>query len=906
MRTSPFIRTPDQRLRVFVSSTLRELADERLAVREAITQLHLSPVMFELGARPHPAINLYRAYLEQSHLFIGIYWQSYGYVAPGMPYSGLEDEYLLASDKPKLIYIKTPATQREPGLTSLLARIRNDDQVSYKSFSSADELRRLVADDLALILTERFEASQSAGVGSVGQPETLQVSLPSPLTSFIGREAEISTILELLGQPQVRLITLTGPGGTGKTRLSLQVASILQGHYKNGVLFVPLAEANNSDMVVSKIAEHLGVREGGSQSLLDSLKSYLQDKHTLLVLDNFEQVLEASPMLAGMLESAPHIQALVTSRTLLHVRGEHEFKVPTLQIPEPNTDRDLAQLADCESIRLFIDRARMTNPRLLLDAQSMPAIAEICRRLDGLPLALELAAARLKMLSPDKLLGMLSSRLSLLTGGSRDLPERQQTLRNTLDWSIQLLDPPGQSLFARLGVFVGGFSLEAAQEVCQASVSEAGDVFQGLEALLNNSLLQLDEADEGEPRFRMLETIRDYALERLADRAELETFQARHAQYFINKMNVVNPLLATRQAEQGLAWVDLERDNLRAALECCLSNASLLEMAPWLLIAHNWPWYRRGFLSEGRAWANRLLRSPGTQKDPLSRCFALWSSGAMAMWQGDLNEALALLNESVSISKSSEYPMAIAITLLFLGTTQVNRGEDELALESLKESLDLFEQLSMPWYQAITLVHMANASLGMGDHARALQYLEQALPVSQDIGENWLNSFILNNYGELARTEGDYQRAGQYYQESESLLRAMGDKGDLARLVHNLGCTARHLGETSKAETLIKESLEMFTRLGNQRGIAECLASLAGVWLDAGQVLAAVKLLGAAQTLLKATGAAWWPADRGEVEHYLERLHREVEPAQFETAWNAGTRLDLKMALAYAQDGQMD
>jgi len=273
MNTPGLIRTPDQRIRVFISSTMRELADERIAAREAITQLRMAPVMFELGARPHPAIFLYRAYLEQSHIFIGIYWQNYGYVAPGMEISGLEDEYLLTGDKPKLIYIKTPAPEREAGLTQLLAKIKQDDSVSYKYFSNAEELRQLVENDLALLLTERFEASEFKKVGN--QSDHFNNNLPSQVTSFIGREAEIEAVKALLSSRPVRMVTLTGPGGTGKTRLSLQVAAEILGQFKDGVLFVSLAEAREATLVISKIAELLGVREGGSQSLLEGVKRYL-------------------------------------------------------------------------------------------------------------------------------------------------------------------------------------------------------------------------------------------------------------------------------------------------------------------------------------------------------------------------------------------------------------------------------------------------------------------------------------------------------------------------------------------------------------------------------------------------------------------------------------------------------
>ncbi len=902
MNGADLIRTPDQRLRVFVSSTLRELEDERKVVKEAITQLNLAPVMFELGARPHPAISLYRAYLEQSHIFIGIYWQSYGYVAPGQKVSGLEDEYLLASNKPRLIYIKTPAAEREAGLNGLLSRIKNDDKVSYKYFSSADELRGLAVNDLALLLTERFEASElSTAVDSTEQAARIN-NLPAQVTSFVGREAEIALAVQLFEEQHARLVTLTGPGGIGKTRLGLQIGEKLIGRFEDGVYFVPLAEAPGTELVLSKIAEILGVREGGSQALYDSLKSFLRDKSLLLILDNFEQVLPAASLLAGMLESAPMLKMLVTSRILLRIRGEFELKVPTLQLPETSTQVAVEQLAGCEATRMFIERVKAINPRFSLDVKNAPLVTAICRRLDGLPLAIELAAAKTKMFPLERLQSLLSSRLGLLTGGSRDLPERQQTLRNTLEWSVHLLNQDDRVLFARLGVFLGGFTLEAAQVVCVLDKDHGLEISEGIESLMNNSLLLPETFDGGELRFRILETIREYALERLTECGELVEIRRRHTHYYLDKINEVGPMLITREAERGLAWMDAERDNLRAALTACFSDSTLIELAPWLVIALNVPWYRRGFLSEGREWANRLLDSSIAQGPSMARCYALWSSGAMAMWQGDLNDALDLLEEATGLALSLESPLPIAMTQLFLGTTHVNRGKDQHALQYLSAAHEIFSQLAMNWYTAVSLVHMANASLGMGEIAQARLYLDQALAINQQIKENWLKSFIMNNYGEIARSEGDYQQAKIYYEESERLLRAMGDKGDLARLVHNLGCVARHKGDQAEAGKIFNESLEMFIKLGNQRGMAECLASIAGLWSERELALPAVKLLSAAQVLLDETGAAWWPADRVEVNKTVRNLQQSLEAAQFEDAWEAGKSMSREEAISYVRE----
>jgi predicted ATPase len=905
IKPSRVIRTPDQRLRVFVSSTLKELARERIAAQEAIRGLRLAPVMFELGARPHPASDLYRAYLDQSHIFLGIYWQSYGWVAPDMDVSGLEDEYLLAGDKPKLIYIKSPAPDREPNLKALLDRIKSDDAVSYKYFSTAEELRELIENDLALMLTERFELSELHLEPSITGIEVPRHNLPAQVTSFIGREEEKKAIRDILKREDVRLLTLTGSGGTGKTRLALEVASEWIDHYEDGVYFVELAEASEPDLVVSKIAQILGVREGGSLALLESLKRYLQNKHILLLLDNFEQVLVAAPIVTELLEIAQGLCVLVTSRSLLNLRGEVEFQVPTLELPEGVYDQDVNSLIQCESVRMFLDRAKAANPSFTISSKNASTIVEICQRLDGLPLALELAAAKIKMLTPEAMISMLSSRLKLLTGGARDLPERQQTLRNTLEWSVNLLEDQVKTLFARLGVFVGGFSLEAAETICNFKEvpNTDQDVFEGLSVLLNNSLLQMEDYHGSGPRFKMLDTIREYALELLDEGGEKEALIERHAQYYAEKVVEVGNKFSSREADYWLDWMQSEHDNLRATLAWYLSDSDGHVLLGWLVASMLWFWYRRGFLIEGREWCNRLLESPSVKKHLEAKGGALFSSGAMAMWQGDLKSALLFIEESVEIVRRMEEPFLIANALLFYGTALVNQGEDEIAFPHLEEALSLFDQLGLQWYQAITMVHLGNAALGLGDPPKAQLYLEEAHAISKEVGEKWLISLVINNYGEVARVQGEYQRAKELYEESESLLRAMGDKGDLARLVHNLGYIDLHMGDLEKAEAQFRESLMMFRKLSNQRGMAECLAAMAGLWFKRGQFERATMLLGTAQAQLTATGATWWPADRVEFEKNLKALRDSLEEGEFTMAWKSGQTMQLDTALAYVLEG---
>src|SRR5580692_10994314 len=660
------IRTPDQRLRVFVSSTLQELAAERQAVRDAVTRLRLVPVMFELGARPHPPRQVYRSYLAQSQVFVGVYWQSYGWVAPGEQVSGLEDEYLLAAGLPRLIYVKSPAAERESRLAEMLTRIRDVGDVSYQRFSAAAELQRLVENDLAVLLSERFERAPARDGAADGV--SLAGAVPVPATPLVGRDDDVAAVGDLVRAEGVRLVTLTGPGGVGKSRLAVEVAQRVSAGFADGVRFVALGSVRAAELVTAEIAAALGLSTSGG-ALIADLKSYLRARRLVLVLDNFEQVMGAAPLVAELLGAAPGVVALVTSRMVLRLSGEHEFPVPPLPVPATGAGGDAADVQRCASVRLFVQRAQAASAGFELTSGNAGAVAEICRRLDGLPLAIELAAARVRLLPPQALLARLDDKMGLLTGGARDLPERQRTLRNTLNWSFDLLSAREQALFAYLGVFAGPFELRAVEAVggdsapSPADPGPAAQVIDTLSSLVDSSLVR-PEARSGEPRFRLLETIRDYALQRLRDGTDWAKAHDRHAAYYLA---LAEPTTDEVQGRGQLGWLDrleAEHENLRAALswlaDSDIESAVRLFWVTWRF------WWLHGHPAELAGFEEKF--AAGSERLP-SYQHALTLTGAGFMLQANEDQARAqvLFQQSLPLYRQSRERLSVIMTATVLG-----------------------------------------------------------------------------------------------------------------------------------------------------------------------------------------------------------------------------------------------
>ncbi|MDQ2691395.1 MAG: tetratricopeptide repeat protein, partial [Chloroflexota bacterium] len=780
-----------------------------------------------------------------------------------------------------------PDEQRLAGLIFAAANLRRYAAVFHLPQPTSVEL----------LFDEHESDPGSPGSSRAGRP---RYNLPAQSTPFIGRASQLAALRQMILDPDVRLLTLLGPGGAGKTRLSMEVARETLDKFPHGAFFVPLADDRQEDQLISRIAQQLEVREGG-RPLLENITDYLRDKSLLLVLDNFEQLIPAAPVVGELLKRAPQLKILVSSRIPLNLRGEREYPVPPLDLP-PAGEQPVEDVQGSEAVQLFVERARASSPKFELTKDNASAVAEICRRLDGLPLALELAAARIKLLPPQAILTRLDDRLKLLTGGARDLPTRHQTLRNTLEWSYSLLNEDERTLYARLGVFVGGFTLEAAEAVCNPDGRL--DILECLTSLVNNSLLRQEEA-EGESRFYMLETIRAYALERLTESGEMEALRAQHARYFGGLVLSASwAQLTSSNALHWLNWLERENDNIRATLAWCLSTSEGIELAAGMVVSGlEWFWYRRGYFMEGRMWSERLLASPFLKAGSLEQGMILVTSSAMALWQGKPETALAESLEALALGQRHEDELVVTMADLQTAVIYINMGLDREAQPLLEEAQAYFKEQNQTFFFAVTNIHLGNVELGLGNVERARALHEEALTIARAVGENWLLSFALNNLGEVARTQGQYDLARTYYQESEALLRDTGDKGDLARFVHTLGYIAQHRGDYTAAENQFKKSLAMFRELGNRRGMAECMAGLAGLQARQGHAEWGATMLSAADAILKSTGGEWWPADRVEVEANQEILRSALSETELAAAQTKGRSMTLEQALAFVSEG---
>jgi predicted ATPase len=836
------IRTPDQRLRIFVSSTMKELAGARAAARTAIEQLRLTPVLFELGARPYPPRDLYLAYMRQSDVFIGIYGQQYGWIAPDQQVSGLEDEYLNAAEMPKLVYVQSPAPDRDPRLSAMLSRIQSDG-LSYRSFATNEELGTLIADDLAVLLSERFDSrDEPPEAPRPGRP------LPAPATRFIGREREKSIVRDLLTGPDTRLVTLVGAGGIGKTRLALEVGSSLKGKF-DGVVLVALDEVSSADLVVSSIALSLGVPESPGQSLMDQVINYLRPRKMLLIVDNFEHVVAAAGVLSQLITETDQVMLLVTSRERLRLSGERVVEVPPLQVPEVVDDADVLRRSD--AVELFIDRTRAAGSDLDLDHDELETIAGICRRLDGIPLAIELAASRTKVVGPEELLRRLDRRLSFLTGGPRDLPLRQQTLRSTIAWSHDLLDDAERRLFARLGVFAAGFSLDAAETVCADEAVPA--VLDGIASLVDKSLLRTEDPLHGQPRFTMLQVVRDFALEQLDALGETERLRRAHADYYQGVIIAAEPKLR-RDPRPVIEQYHADLPNIRAAMRWSLEvneggrvARMAIAMWPFLWIA--------GLLSESIEVVQQALVDETALSDA-ERAHARLGLGMLAFGQGDYERAAPALETAIDLYTQLGDVGHVATAMVPLGVIRAvwdaNGGEDLLA-----RAADIFRELDDQWGLAFASLNLGGALLLHHQYADAIPHLE------------------------------------------ESLVHARAVKAEvfLSNALINLGWVYHWLGDAEAARARLREAVKHAAVPDNRESLGRALEALAAVTVTAGDPELAATLFGAAEGVRHSIGAGIWMTDRVSHEQTEAQLRTQLGDGAYAAATDRGRSLTVDQVL---------
>jgi predicted ATPase len=728
----------------------------------------------------------------------------------------------------------------------------------------------------------------------------LPTNLPVQRTGFVGREKEVAVVKELLLRPDVRLVTVTGPGGIGKTRLAVQVASGLLARFPGGTHFVSLSALSDPDLIASVIVQTLGIREAAGRSPLEILKEHLQDSlrsQTLLLLDNFEQLVQAAPTVAELLAVGRNLKILVTSRAALHVYGEYEFPVPALALPDSHSMPPVEVLSQYPAVALFVQRAVAARPDFELDRGNASAVIEICARLDGLPLAIELAAARVKVLSPSSMRARLASRLQLLTGGARDLPQRQQTLRAAIDWSYDLLSTAEQKLFRRLSVFVGGCTLEGAEAVCDTKSDLHLDMLDGMASMVDKNLVQQVEQAKGESRFVMLETIREYALEKLKASGEEDLTKRAQAAYCL----VLAEEEATEQSgAQRAEWVERltsEHDNFRAGLEWLTETGD----AAWGLrlgTALFRFWEAREYLAEGRDWLGKLLKLAGAAVPTKARARALFAAGALAGEQGDYVSADALIGESQDIARQLGDKTGVAVSLNALGVFARDRGDVALARALFEETLALWRELGDQKAVARALSNLANVVKLQGEYDRARSLYVECLSIFRGLGDRTGVAWSLNYQGDVARDHGDSAAARTLYEQGLAIFREVDDRWGIAGTLADLGSLAREQGDYSAAHSMYRESIKVFQELDHKRGIArllECSACAAAAQREAERSL---RLAGAAAALRRNIGAPLTPAEQAKLEAALEPARRALTNTAGERAWLAGWALPVEKAVA--------
>ena len=723
--------------------------------------------------------------------------------------------------------------------------------------SSAQIAARL-ANHLVLAPEERLGFLAAAHVGNTPQhtPGSRRSRLPVPPTPLLGRAPFVAAVCATIQRADVRLVTLVGPPGVGKTRVALQVAHELEPTLRDGAIFIALAPIHDPELVLRAIVQALGLPEVANQSMLEQLTTALHASERLLVFDNFEQVLAAAPVLSELLETARTLKLLVTSRAALHLSGEHQVRVPPLGLPDPHDLPTLDVLAQVPAVTLFVQRAQAAAPDFALHATNAAAVAAVCQRLDGLPLALELAAARSVLFTPQALLAHLQRPLAILTGGARDLPAHQQTLRSTIAWSYTLLQPREQLLFARLGMFGGSFSSDAVTAICIGAHDEALDVLDGLALLLDQSLIQHELNASGEVRLRMLETIREYALEQLTQAQEVDSLRECHARYYVQFAERAE---AQIHGAQQVFWSDRleqEHENIRAGMLWSLHN-SVPEVGLRLVSALWWFWITRGHSLEGQHWCNALLPHVGTVA-PEVQGKALLGIAAMASYHGRLEECVALVERSADLSCRTGNRRDLSVAWTLLGMHAAYRGE----------------------------------------HEQAAAWHRQSLAIMRELGDAWGIAEALGSQGISAFNLAQFDQANACLTEALSLFRTIGDVWSITYASTFLGLTLIRQGDDERAAHLFTER-SFLQNLNLRVSVPEALVGLTVTACIQGQVERAAQLAGAAEALRGLFGTFISPTVQSINAEYIARVRSQMEEHRFTEVWEAGRAMSFEQIIEY-------
>ncbi len=720
-------------------------------------------------------------------------------------------------------------------------------------------------------------------------------SLPVPLTQLIGREHAIDDVLTLLRQSNVRLLTLTGSGGIGKTRLAIQVATELLHDFADGVCFVPLALINDPELVLPTIAQTLGLREKREQSAQEQLHMHLRTQRILLVLDNYEQVEATAPLLVEILASCPLLKILVTSRSILHVQGEQEYPVALLALPHPTTNSDI--LTQYASVALFLDRVRASKPYFQITPANASVIAEICIRLDGLPLAIELAAARLNVLSVEQIAMRLNEAWRLLTSDSKTALPRHQTLRATIEWSYSLLSEQERTLFRRLCVFAGSWTLEAVENICADSEIEEEHVLELLSHLIDKSLLHTQERN-GVVRYWMLQLIQQFGQEKLEAGDEAANIRTRHRDWYLWLAEQAAPELVGRQQAAWLDSLEVEHDNIRLALRWSLEQregekAAGIGVSIWLF------WLLRGYLREAQQWLTRTLAE---LPEPTSvRAKVLWATGIISGRLGDSSRATSLLEESLHMWRILGDKKGIASTLSSIGVGALSHGDYEQAMIHFEEGFPLLLEVGDTQGAAVALSSLGVIHFYRGNHEQARSLCEESLALCRDVGDVRGIAATLVNLAMMSLERGNYEHAKKLCEESLSLRQQVGDKGGYAHTLAMLGRVAFFQHRYEQATLYYKESLVLRQELEENDGVAAALEGLAGIRAVHRQVRGAITMLSVAEVLRATTYTTLSPVDRAFKERVLATIRAEMSERDFTATWDEGRSLTPEQALAFQE-----